>query len=132
MMPESATIEAKVPVIDYSVTDSQLSTELYKALTTVRFACLTNTGLWDKVKNLRSFFWNFIIALTIYGHNMIIMMIVAEFFDRFCLKVYYCKLENICFQEDYTTSSYVIYGDLLPYGHFQTYSHLLFFMYLGV
>ena len=56
-MPESATIiEAKVPVIDYSVTDSQLSTELYKALTTVGFACLTNTGLWDNVKIQDPFF----------------------------------------------------------------------------
>ena len=110
-MPESATmIEAKVPVIDYSVTDSQLSSELYKALTTVGFACLTNTGLWDKVKNLRSIFWNFIFALTIYGHNMIIMLIVAEFFYKFCLEVYYCKLVNISSQEYYATSFMLYMG----------------------
>ena len=49
-MPESATIiEAKVPVLDYSDTDSQLSSELYKALTTVGFACLTNTGFGPRL-----------------------------------------------------------------------------------
>ena len=127
-------IEAKVPVIDYSVTDSQLSSELYKALTTVGFACLTNTGLWDKVKNLRSQISNLIIALKNTKHLWPYYDYVyddsTEFFCRFCFEVYYCKLVNISFQEDYTTSSYVIYGDLLHYGHFQTYSHLV--MYLRV
>ena len=41
--------ERHVPLIDYSQSDEQAAQQLYKALSTVGFACLTNTELWDLV-----------------------------------------------------------------------------------
>ena len=38
-----------VPVIDYTKPDHQVAEELYSALSTVGFACLTGTGLWQQV-----------------------------------------------------------------------------------
>ena len=39
-----------VPLIDMANDDTAVSEELVKALTTVGFACLTNTGVWDMVR----------------------------------------------------------------------------------
>ena len=38
-----------VPVLDFSKPDNELSADLYAALSTVGFACLVNTGVWEKV-----------------------------------------------------------------------------------
>ena len=44
--------ERHVPLIDYSQSDEEAAQQLYKALSTVGFACFTNTGLWDLVSQL--------------------------------------------------------------------------------
>jgi len=42
--------EPHVPLIDISQDDSTASQQLFDALTTSGFACLTNTGLWEMVR----------------------------------------------------------------------------------
>ena len=38
-----------VPVIDFTKPDDELAERLYHALTTVGFACLTGTHVWQQV-----------------------------------------------------------------------------------
>jgi len=38
-----------VPVIDMDKSDEELSVEFYKALATVGFACICNSGIWELV-----------------------------------------------------------------------------------
>ena len=47
-MDEDATIR-HVPIISMANEDAAVSKELIDALTTVGFACLTNTGVWEMV-----------------------------------------------------------------------------------
>lgn len=47
---ESTGSHRYVPLIDVSADDATASKSLFDALTTVGFACLTNTGVWDMVR----------------------------------------------------------------------------------
>jgi len=42
-----------VPVIDMNKSDEELSVEFYEALTTVGFACICNSGIWELVTDNR-------------------------------------------------------------------------------
>ena len=44
--------ESFVPTIDFTKPEQEVAEELYAALSTVGFACFTNTGLWDLVSQL--------------------------------------------------------------------------------
>lgn len=47
-----------VPHIDFTQDDSVICDQLMSALTTVGFACLTNTGVWDVVRQFNFTFFS--------------------------------------------------------------------------